>query len=81
MKLKILGIVLILIGCFGFYEAAQAVNQGSISPFESASDYLIKRGDPDFDKEVSIRRVGGGTLIGIGVACLFIKRRTDEDEE
>ena len=81
MALKIVGIILILVGCFGLYEAAHAVTQGQITPFESASDYLIKRGDPDFDKEVSIRRVGGFTLIGIGVACLFIKKKCDQDEE
>jgi hypothetical protein len=81
MALRIVGIILILVGCFGLYEAAHAVTQGQITPFESASDYLIKRGDPDFDKEVSIRRVGGFTLIGIGVACLFIKKKGDQDEE
>ena len=74
MGLKIVGIILILFGCYGLYEAAQAVKQGEITPFESASNYVIKRGDPDFDKEVSVRRVGGFTLIGIGVACLVIKK-------
>lgn len=81
MALKIVGIILILVGCFSFYEAAQAVNQGHISPFESASDNLIKRGDPDFDKEVAMRRVGGGTLIGIGICCLFIKGKADKGEK
>lgn len=80
MAIKIFGIILILFGCYGLYEASQAVKQGQITPFESASNYLIKRGDPDFDKEVSIRRVGGFTLIGIGVACLLIKKG-DGDEK
>jgi hypothetical protein len=78
--MKIVGVVLILFGCFGLYEAAQAVKQGEITPFESASNYLIKRGDPDFDKEISIRRVGGFTLIGLGIGCLFIKGKGGRDK-
>jgi hypothetical protein len=74
MALKIVGIILILFGCFGLYEAAHAVSQGSIIPMESASNYPIKRGEPEFDREVATRRIGGITLIGIGIACLFIKK-------
>lgn len=79
MMLKIVGIILILVGCYSFYEAQQAVNLGRISPFESeGNNPVIKRGDPDFDKQVATRRIGGGTLIGLGIGCLFIKRKADE---
>jgi len=79
MVLKIVGIILILIGCYDFYEAHQAVNQGRISAVESASnDSIIKPDDPDFDKQVATRRIGGSTLIAIGIGCLFIKRKADE---
>jgi hypothetical protein len=79
--LKIVGIILILFGGFSIYEAAHAVNQGRISPLESAGDYQLKRGDPDFDREVMTRRIGGFTLIAIGIGCLLIKRKGNEDEK
>lgn len=76
MAMKIVGIILILVGCYSLYEAQQAVNQGRISPFEGeTADPVIKRGDPDFNKQVATRRVGGGTLIVLGIGCLFIKRK------
>jgi len=81
MALKIVGMILIFAGCFSLYEAARAVNQGSITPHEREGDYQIKRGDPDFDREVATRRIGGVTLIGIGIGCLFIKRKADKGEE
>lgn len=81
MALKLLGLVLILVGCFSLYEAAQAVRQGHISPLESEGDYQLKRDDPGFDREVTTRRVGGFTLIGIGVGCLLIKRKGNKDEK
>ena len=67
MALRIVGITLILFGCFSFYEAAHAVNQGRITPFEEGADVEIKRGEPDFNRQVTIRLVGGITLIGIGI--------------
>lgn len=79
--MKIVGIILILAGCFSLYEAARAVNQGRITSFESENDSPIKRGEPDFDKQVKIRRVGGITLIGLGIGCLFIKQKADKDKE
>ena len=37
--------------------------------------------DPDFDREVMTRRIGGFTLIAIGIGCLLIKKRGNEDEK
>jgi hypothetical protein len=74
MALKIFGIILILVGCFGLYEAWRAVNQGHITRLDSDSNYPVQRGDPDFDKEVSVRRIGGITSIGLGIGCLLIKK-------
>ena len=81
MVRKIGGIILILFGCFCFYDAARAVNRGRIVPNDSEAGREIERGDPDFDYEVTDLRIYGGVSIGLGIACLFIKRKAKEAEE
>ena len=80
--MRVIGIIMILVGIYGIFDHVSAAKSGQLESFRADGDFIgrkIKRGDPDFNREIGYGIVGNTLLAGFGVLFLLVKN--DEDDE
>ena len=81
--MKVIGIIMILVGIFGIFYTIQGSQKGQIVSYsgDGGSGWELRKGDPEFDKEIRYGYIGGVIMVGLGVAFLFVKSKDNDEEE